>query len=757
MTSSISSEQSSQDDAGDRQLSRSAPTNRSPIENPASTTPKSSENHSPQERSPNAKSTDHDPIGKTVADPSVEPGENGQTTGTTDPNKSSSTGRSASTGELTSTGESSDLFSFCEDEPGRLRGLDRRFDSLTPRWLKTWVCVAVVVTSVVLAIHLYSIVNQRHEFAKSDKLHRIVRNLNRIMLIATAAETGQRGYLITGEEDYLEPYIDSPKLILRELDNIERLTHDNPSMSQSVAELRQTVVRKFDELATGIDVRRDEGFELARELVNSDEGRHAMIRMRKMVQGMIKEEESQLTIQSSNLDFARDKILATAILIGLSSGVSIVTLGFFGRRHHRRIAQAQRVIATREETLNQNLVALGKAHAASEAANRSRGEFLANMSHEIRTPMTAIIGHANILMDHLENPDDIQTVQTIVQQGEFLIQIINDILDLSKIDAGAMTVRCEPLQPENVLADIESLMRVTAAEKDLAFKVRFEGKTPRVIQTDPIRLRQILINLIGNAFKFTQHGRIDVIASYQADQNQLRIAVKDTGQGFDPVKAEQMFRPFEQADNSHTRAVGGTGLGLTISRRLAHALGGEITATSVPGHGSTFVVSIDCGDVEQSDLVHAALHKKPPAQAIQKPKMKPGARVLVVDDRREIRFLVRHFIEKAGGEVHEATNGKEACDILMEAETTPQPFDAVVMDMQMPVLDGYQATRWLRRNGFVRPIIALTANAMVEDRVRCLDAGCNEFCTKPIVAATLVETVNRLLQTTPHVAPEPVA
>lgn len=409
---------------------------------------------------------------------------------------------------------------------------------------------------------------------------------------------------------------------------------------------------------------------------------------------------------------------------------------------------------------------LRKAKRSAEAANRSRGEFLANMSHEIRTPMAAIIGHADILKDHLKDPDNRQVVETIRRNGKFLLDIINDILDLSKIDAGKMDIDKQPVRPDSVVAEVRSLMDVRAAEKQLKLKIEFAGPVPETVHTDAVRLRQILVNLIGNAIKFTERGEVRLRVSYheskdnkqgtsalgsstngedtqgnQAVSPTLTFEVADTGIGIAEDKMETLFDPFVQADNTPTRSFGGTGLGLTICKRLAHALGGDISVESVLGKGSRFLLSIAAHSPSQ--LVEPNLTRESRPEALAE-EVRLTARILVVDDRRDIRYLAQHFIEKAGGEVHVATNGQEAIDFI-EASDSPT-VDLIVMDMQMPVMDGYTATAELRRRGCTLPIIALTANAMKSDRDECLTAGCNDYTTKPLDSKVLVSMIDRLTQ-----------
>ncbi|GAA5508582.1 ATP-binding protein [Novipirellula caenicola] len=406
--------------------------------------------------------------------------------------------------------------------------------------------------------------------------------------------------------------------------------------------------------------------------------------------------------------------------------------------------KSRRLIGTLQDITEQKDFeqSLKRARRVAEAANRSRGEFLANMSHEIRTPMTAILGHADILKDHLRDPDNVQAVETIRRNGAYLLEIINDILDLSKIDAGKLEIEQERIQLDSLVADIRSLMDVRAKEKGLPLLVEFAGLIPEIIETDAVRLRQILLNLLGNAIKFTDRGKVRLVVRYLGDKNQVQFDVIDTGIGISPDILQTLFQPFQQADNSSTRSFGGTGLGLAISRRLAQALGGDVTVQSKFGHGSTFSLTIHVGGSVK--LVEPRLDiSNDPETSMQHIEL--DGTVLVVDDRRDIRFLAQHFIEKAGGTVVTATNGQEAIELLQS--TDPPPVQVIVMDMQMPVMDGYDAARHLREHGCQLPIIALTANAMKSDRQECLDAGCTDYSTKPLDGVKLVAMIDRWMGT----------
>ncbi len=393
----------------------------------------------------------------------------------------------------------------------------------------------------------------------------------------------------------------------------------------------------------------------------------------------------------------------------------------------------------------------------AQAASLAKTEFLANMSHEIRTPMTAILGFADTLLTegdiHQAPPKRIEAIQTIIRNGQHLLNLINGILDLSKIEAGKLeleTVRCPVLR---LISDVVALMQNRADARRIGLKVKVDGQIPETIQTDPTRLRQVLINLVGNAIKFTDTGHVALEVSMSDDdqsEQSIHFDITDTGIGIAPDKIPKLFNAFSQADSSTTRVFGGTGLGLAISKRLAEMLGGTISATSRPGSGSTFRVTVGAGSLEGVPMLdpkdckieHAPL----PQQAGElAPDELCDCRLLLAEDGPDNQRLISFLLEKVGAEVIVAEDGQIAFDKATEAEEAGQPFDAILMDMQMPVLDGYAATEKLRSQGYAGPIIALTANAMDGDREKCLQAGCDAYASKPIDRTQLIAAIANMV------------
>jgi PAS domain S-box-containing protein len=383
----------------------------------------------------------------------------------------------------------------------------------------------------------------------------------------------------------------------------------------------------------------------------------------------------------------------------------------------------------------------------AELASRARASFLANMSHEIRTPLNAVIGFADLLRRGADSDkaERMEWLDTIHSSGKHLLALINDILDLSKVDAGKLTVETVACSPGEIINEVCSILRAKAEEKGLRLEAAFDGPMPRTIQSDPTRFRQVLMNVAGNAIKFTPTGYVRVRARLSrpaAEPPKLVVEISDTGIGIPTDKLETIFDPFTQADSSITRQYGGTGLGLAISRRLAEQLGGGITVESEVGRGTTFICQFGVGsldDVPFVDRPEREVKAVPAAAAKTAPSLR-NYRVLVVDDGDTNRKLVRLLLGRAGAQVEQAENGQQAVERALA-----ESFDLILMDMQMPIMDGYTATQKLRSRGLTIPIIAMTANAMKGDDTKCREAGCSGYIPKPIDQDLLLSTVARSL------------
>ncbi len=393
---------------------------------------------------------------------------------------------------------------------------------------------------------------------------------------------------------------------------------------------------------------------------------------------------------------------------------------------------------------------LETARTAADLASRSKSEFLANMSHEIRTPMAAIVGYADLLADESYPASErAAAIETVRKNADHLLAIINDILDLSKVESGRLEVERVACDPVAVISEATNLLAERARGKNISLSARFSDPLPLRIQTDPTRLRQILINILGNAVKFTELGGVTITARMERaldGHELLAITVSDTGVGMTTEQIGRLFRPFTQADTSITRRFGGTGLGLTICKRFAQALGGDIAVSSVAKRGSAFTITIDPGDIADvaravpgsATLVQRIASQHRASTSMTRPGTVRG-RVLLAEDGPDNQRLIAHHLRRAGMEVLVVDNGRAAVEAVHE----DGPFDLILMDMSMPLMDGYTATGLLRSEGYAGAIVALTAHAMSGDRERCLRAGCTDYLTKPVDPAVLRQTCAR--------------
>ncbi|MEM1185417.1 MAG: ATP-binding protein [Planctomycetota bacterium] len=380
-----------------------------------------------------------------------------------------------------------------------------------------------------------------------------------------------------------------------------------------------------------------------------------------------------------------------------------------------------------------------------QRASEAKSVFLANMSHEIRTPMTAILGYADVLATDptivIDENRHNEAVGVVRRNAHHLLAIINDILDMSKLEAGRLAIERLDVSISELIGDVEKLLRVQAEAKGLTLDVRVASPIPERVTTDPTRLKQILLNLVSNAIKFTSEGGVTVDVSDGNTPGMIRFEVRDTGVGMSPEQLERvrLFEAFTQADATMSRRFGGSGLGLRISKALAALLGGDLEIESIEGEGTTSIVTVcapACTKVEPGPGALGPFKSR--AGKANSAGALEGVRILLAEDGLDNQRLFMFHLERAGAEVTLAINGREA----IEAVRAPgNAFDIVLMDMQMPEVDGYEATRVLRSDGFEGPILALTAHAMSGDRERCLAAGCDEFLTKPINRDKMIEAI----------------
>ncbi|MFZ3230371.1 MAG: response regulator [Pseudobdellovibrio sp.] len=395
------------------------------------------------------------------------------------------------------------------------------------------------------------------------------------------------------------------------------------------------------------------------------------------------------------------------------------------------------------DSITDLMVNLNLTKEEAERANNSKTQFLANMSHEIRTPLCAILGFIDLLKNPLTTADENRNYISIVERNsQQLLCLVDDILDLSKVEAGKMTIENFEFSFAEMLNDLITLMVFKAEEKGIQFKFFTDSLIPDRICSDPVRLKQILTNIIGNAIKFTDSGHVDLHISYS--NSTLKFVVKDTGVGISKKQESRIFQSFSQADSTTTRKFGGTGLGLVLARRLSEALGGKLELVeSKTGIGSTFLI-----EVITKLLPHAKLVDKNELSIIasevdildyhKNTQVLRGLKVLLVEDSLDNQMLITMYLTKEGAHVKTASDGARGAELALVEE-----FDVILMDIQMPILDGHQATKKLRNHKYAKPIVALTAHAMKEERIRCLESGFTDFLTKPIQRDLLIDVLSR--------------
>lgn len=416
--------------------------------------------------------------------------------------------------------------------------------------------------------------------------------------------------------------------------------------------------------------------------------------------------------------------------------------------------KALRMIGTHSDITQRRSeeAALQVARQQAELANHAKSEFLANMSHEIRTPLTAILGFAELLRDaetdkcnaHRQN-----AIDTISNAGMHLLTVINDILDLSKIEADKTIIERLETPLPNILREVDRLLRPRAAGKGISLNVIFDTPIPDRIWSDPTRLRQILMNLTGNAIKFTETGGVTIRGQVieSETESQLILDIEDTGPGLTPEQADKLFQSFSQVDSSVARIHGGTGLGLVISKRLAKLMGGDVVLfRSQPGEGACFRLRLPLSPTPNSRLTEQISESTISNAPISVSSIQLQGKILLAEDGVDNQRLISFLLRKAGATVDVANNGKIALAMIEREKTLGAPYDLLVTDIQMPEMDGYQLARTLRERSDAIAIVALTANALSEDRAKCLDAGCDDYASKPIEKNLLLSVCAKWLR-----------
>ncbi|HLY38078.1 MAG TPA: CHASE3 domain-containing protein [Candidatus Binatia bacterium] len=567
---------------------------------------------------------------------------------------------------------------------------------------------------------------------QAEHAHEVVERLDRLLADVTDAETGQRGYLITGAPRYLEPYARATGHVTGAMEALRLATAGDRRQRSRVAHLEHLVRTRLGILKETLDLRTESGFEAARRRVLMDTGKNVMDATRRCVATMMSWERAVLVRRSHEVRNVAARTMGV-LLLGDVGSLALVSLALMIALH----GLADR----RRQTTD------------AQAASRFKSWFVASVSHELRTPLTVLLGYTELLSDPGTSRDEASRYVSIVHRNaDHMLGVLNDLLDLSRIEAGRLTTERVACSPFELAEDVAALMRRRAEDKGLEFQTRYHGPLPERITTDPFRVRQILINLVNNAIKFTDAGTVRVDVSLAADQ--LEFAVTDTGTGISPENEGALFRAFTQAGGTDTERIGGSGLGLAISKELARLLNGDLVFQRPAGCGSRFVLTIDPGRIDTA-LTAATPRPAHDSMIDAAAAIQLAGRVLVAEDDADTRELLALHLRAAGADVTVAADGAEACALTTAAAAAGTPFDLILMDMQMPNLDGYAATRRLRALGHRGGIVALSAHVLAADRERCLEVGCDEFAGKPIGRHVLLATAKRFLAR-PHPHGEPL-
>ena len=582
--------------------------------------------------------------------------------------------------------------------------------------LMAWITWKQLATQVDLAV-------QRAEFNDA---------LDGVFATVVDAETGQRGYIITGLPQYLEPYQGARTNFTERFNRLADLALADKELRQQVLDLRAVLEVRLSLLEKGIQARREGDTKGASDVVGNGEGKAAMDQIRDKVRTMRLARPNLLTSEG---DLTRDK-LWRANFTSLAAGLVGVGTGVFAF-FLTRVAfnQEKKARAMAEEKLK------------AEQSSEHKSAFLANMSHEIRTPMNAILGFSDLLDGELKDPKQRQWLRSIRTSGQSLLQLINDVLDMSKIESGAMELHPEPTDPREICDFLRTVFTEQATRKGVKLSCDVPQDLPRALLLDRTRLRQVLVNLVGNAVKFTDRGYIRIIVRWEAQQDStsrvvLTIEVEDTGVGIPENRLEEIFKPFAQADLVRAKDRQGTGLGLAIVKRLVERMGGQVGVASVVGKGTTFHLRIP--DVGVSARLPANQQMEADEEA-DFDTLRPST-VLVVDDNELNRQLMAGIFDPTHHTVHYGASGQDAVDLTLKLRP-----DIVLLDIRMPGMDGREAFDRIRATpGFdLVPIVAVTASSMADEEKR-LRQKFSGYLRKPFTRRALLDEMANFI---PRLAP----
>ncbi|MDF1812615.1 MAG: CHASE3 domain-containing protein [Verrucomicrobiales bacterium] len=549
--------------------------------------------------------------------------------------------------------------------------------------------------------------------------------LRRLLSAVMDMETGQRGYIITGEPDYLEPYEQGGRNLEEIIAELEPWLNASPQLTDKWQETHRLIEKKTANLAEGIRIRRESGFNAAQAAVTDEVGKVLMDGIRKHIRDILNTviELADQSSEQAKLSLKRNTLASTML------SAATIAMTFAG------IYTLISAIRAKNESREMELDKL-----RAERADREKSKFLANMSHEIRTPLNAMLGFGELLEELVESDRARKYVDAIRTSGEGLLNLINDILDLSKIEAGALELAKEPVVIREFVDSIKLVFSQRALESGLDFDVSVSMDCPDYLEIDPFRVRQVLNNLVGNAFKFTEKGSIDVLFAVDPIANRedavdLSISVQDTGRGIPRKQIKKIFKPFEQVE-AEDEARGGTGLGLSISRRLAKLMGGTLTVQSEWKKGSTFTLRLPATKVAaKADATEVG------ESAAESLNIFSPVKILIVDDNEFNRELLAGYFHGTKHTVTFATNGREGVE-----QTVRQKPDVILMDIRMPVMGGHEAFQEIKSMDEFSdlPIVAVTASSLLQQELN-LRRDFDGYLRKPFSRDQLVTALAPVL------------
>ncbi|BCU77136.1 CHASE3 domain-containing protein [Luteolibacter sp. LG18] len=586
--------------------------------------------------------------------------------------------------------------------------------------------VAVALVAGIVGTSIYGTRRNLDDFSGMIRSRETLLQVHRLLVSLQDTETGQRGFVITGSEEYLEPYERGKGETLSRLDKLEEMVSGEPLLSARVAEIRRLAVRKLGEMGETVALRRSRGFDATREMVESGVGKELMDQLREEIAAMQTDLQTSMAVRQFR-SIQSLKQTNTAIIVcgfaALAGGAVFSWMLFLYLRNQER----QTELAVEKET--------------AQKADRAKSEFLAMMSHEIRTPMNAILGFGELLHDSAATTRDKKFAEAILSSGNSLLTLINDILDISKIEAGKLEIHSEPVRMGELARNLAMLFSFRASEKGLEYRVEIDPSVPPALGFDPLRVRQVLLNLVGNAMKFTREGSVVVkIGPFQAaggsGRGILRFQVDDTGIGIPEAELEEVFRPFFQIDSKERREFQGTGLGLAISRRLASMMGGSLNVTSELGKGSRFRLELPVQVASESETAEPGLSP----EEIDFDRL-ATSKILVADAGELDREVIRGYLAGSHHQVMEAHEGEEVA-----ATCRRHRPDVILLDLWSPGFDGRVIRKQLKSHEETRsiPLVAVSASPLLDEGagLRVLFDG---VLDKPISRAALLAELARVL------------